>query len=162
MDSVIRGLVVYVFLLLIFRVAGKRTLAEATSFDLVMLLIISETTQQAMIDGDDSITNCFLIVTTLVGMTLVLSYIKEKSKTVERWLEDVPTVVVDHGHWIHKRMNELHVDEDDIMSIARGMKGITHHKDIKYAIVEKDGEITIIPRDPALGTATGHRERKKV
>jgi len=96
-DSVIRGLVVYAFLLLIFRITGKRTLAEATSFDLIMLLIISETTQQAMIDGDDSMTNCFLLVITLVGMSIILSFIKDRSKVLERWLEDVPTIVVDHG-----------------------------------------------------------------
>jgi len=59
-------------------------------------------------------------------------------------------------------MHEMHVDEDDIMSVARGMKGITSHKDIKYAIVEKDGEITVIPRDPQYGSEGGGRRRKKV
>jgi len=145
-DSVIRGVIVYLFLLLIFRFTGKRTLAEATSFDLVMLLIISETTQQAMIDSDHSMTNCFLLVITLLGMSLIFSKLKDKSKVLERWLEDVPTIVVENGRWLKDKMKQVRVDEDDILSVARGSKGITHAGDIKYAIVEKDGNITVIPK----------------
>ena len=56
MDAIMRGLMVYLFLLVIFRISGKRTLSQVTSFELVLLLIISETTQQAMVDSDHSIT----------------------------------------------------------------------------------------------------------
>ncbi len=55
MESVIRGLIVYFFLLLVFRVAGRRTLSEATTFDLVLLLIVSETTQEALVAEDHSL-----------------------------------------------------------------------------------------------------------
>jgi uncharacterized membrane protein YcaP (DUF421 family) len=158
--SVIRAIVVYMFLLLIFRFTGKRTLAEATSFDLVMLLIISETTQQAMIDGDNSMTHCFLLVITLVGMSLVLSILKDRSKTLERWLEDVPTIVVENGRWLKDKMRQVRVDEDDILSVARGAKGITHAGDIKYAIVEKDGNITVIPME--LHKEDSAEKKKKV
>ena len=78
MDSIIRGLTVYVFLLVIFRFAGTRMMAQMTSFDLILLLIISETTQEAMIAGDHSITNCFLLIMTLVGATVLLSFLKMK------------------------------------------------------------------------------------
>ena len=60
MDSVIRGLVVYLVLLIVFRFSGKRTLAQTTTFDLVLLLIISETIQQALLDNDNSMTNGLL------------------------------------------------------------------------------------------------------
>ena len=75
MDSVIRGAVVYLFVLLIFRIAGKRALSEVTTFDLVLTLIISEAIQQALIDSDNSITNAFLILVTQVGLDVLFSFL---------------------------------------------------------------------------------------
>ena len=77
MESVFRGLIVYFFLLIMFRISGKQTLSQTTSFDLVLLLIISETTQQAMVNSDHSVTNGFLLIITLVGTTIVLSALKQ-------------------------------------------------------------------------------------
>ena len=78
MNSVIRGAMVYLFLLVIFRLTGKRTMAEITSFELVLLLIISEATQQAMLDEDNSMTNAMLLITTLVGLNLLLSVLSNR------------------------------------------------------------------------------------
>ena len=85
MDSVIRGLAVFITLLVVFRVAGKRTLHETTTFDFVLILIISETVQQAMIDNDNSFTNAFLLVCTLVGINILFSLLKQRwSAVLER------------------------------------------------------------------------------
>jgi uncharacterized membrane protein YcaP (DUF421 family) len=146
MDSVIRGLVVYLFLLLVFRVAGRRTLAQMTSFDLVLLLIISETTQQAMVDTDHSITNGVLLIVTLVGVDIALSLVKQRWPTLDKWLEDLPLVVVENGKLHQERMKKVRVDEGDILSAARKLQGLERMEQIKYAIVEKSGEITIVPQ----------------
>ena len=66
MESVLRAAIVYVFLLVLFRLAGKRTLSDVTTFDFVLLLIISEATQQALLGEDFSLTNAFLVITTLI------------------------------------------------------------------------------------------------
>jgi uncharacterized membrane protein YcaP (DUF421 family) len=146
MDSVIRGLVVYLFLFVVFRVAGKRTLAEMSSFDLVLLLIISETTQQAMIANDHSITNSFLLIVTLVSATIALSWIRERSRVAEKWLDDVPLIIMENGRLHRERMLKLRVDETDIMASARKMWGLERLDEVKYAIVESNGEITVIPK----------------
>ena len=146
MDSVVRGLVVYLFLLIVFRIAGKRTLAEMSSFDLVLLLIISETTQQAMIDDDHSITNAFLLIMTLVGVTILLFWLRQRSKVAHQWLEDVPLIVYENGRLHRDRMTKVRVDESDIMVAARKNCGLERLSQVKYAIVESDGEITIIPK----------------
>ena len=80
MESVIRAAVVYLVLLVLFRIAGKRSLAEVTTFDLVLLLIISEATQQAMVDNDNSMTNALLLVVTLISMNILFSLIARRSK----------------------------------------------------------------------------------
>src|SRR5688500_17243780 len=106
MESVIRGLLVYFFLLLIFRISGKRTLSENTNFDLVLLLIISETTQQAMVDDDHSITNGFLLIMTLIGASIALSLLKQRFPALDKWLDGTPLVIMENGKPLKDRMNK--------------------------------------------------------
>jgi uncharacterized membrane protein YcaP (DUF421 family) len=147
MESVIRGIVVYAFLLVIFRVAGNRTLAQTTSFDFVLLLIISETTQQAMVDTDHSITNAFLLIITLVGVSIFMSVLKIRFPRVEKWIDGLPVIVLEHGKLMHDRMKKIRIDESDILSSARMYHGLERLDQIKYAIVEHSGEITIVPKE---------------
>ena len=109
MESVLRGAVVYLFVWVIIRIAGKRTMAEATTFDLVLLLIISETTQQAMIDSDHSVTNAFLLIITLVGIDILISLFKQRSSTLEKFMDGVPLVVLENGKLLKERMDKVRV-----------------------------------------------------
>src|SRR6186997_784732 len=97
MESVVRGLVVYFFLLIVFRIAGKRTLSEATAFDLVLLLIISETTQEAMVDNDHSMTNGGVLIFTLVGADILLSYAKQWFPALDPVLEGTAVILLRDG-----------------------------------------------------------------
>ena len=146
MESVIRAAVVYVVLMLLFRIAGKRSLAEVTSFDLVLLLIISEATQQAMIDSDNSMTNALLVVSTLIGMNILLSVVSKRWKALDKWIEDVPLVILKNGHPIRERMRKERIDENDILEAARASEGIERLDQIKFAILERTGHITIVPK----------------
>ena len=84
MDLVIRGLAVYLFLLLIFRISGKRSLRNATTFDFVLLLIIAEATQQGLIGDDFSVTKALLVITTLIGLDIGLSLLKDRWQSLQR------------------------------------------------------------------------------
>lgn len=145
MESVIRGLIVYVFLLVIFRISGKRTLAQTSGFELVLLLIISETTQQAMVDNDHSITNAFLLITTLTGATVLLSWVKFRWKAASRWLDGVPVQIMADGRLLHDRMRRARIDEDDILAAGRVAHGLERLDDIRHAAVEDDGTISVVP-----------------
>jgi uncharacterized membrane protein YcaP (DUF421 family) len=145
MNPVIRGMAVYLFLFLILRIMGKRSLAETTTFDFVVLLIISEVTQQAMINTDNSLTAASILITTLLGMDLLFTLLKQKFKMFDQVVEGVPLIIVDHGKPLHSRMNKTKVDVDDVMQAARLNLGIERIEEIKYAVLEKDGTISIIP-----------------
>jgi len=145
MNPVIRGMVIYFFLLFILRIMGKRSLAETTTFDLVVLLIISEVTQQAMIDSDDSITASIILITTLLGMDLLLTLLKRPFKMFEKIVEGTPLIIVDHGKPLKERMNKTKVDESDVLQAARINMGIERMDQVKYAVLEKDGTISVIP-----------------
>jgi len=146
MDSVLRGLTVYAFLLIIFRIAGKRTLSNTTTFDLVLLLIISETTQQAMVDNDHSVTNGFLLILTLVGATIGLSLLKQKFPKLDLLLEGAPLILIDRGKLLKDRMNKSRVDESEILTAGRMTHGLSSMEQIEYAILERNGDISIIPK----------------
>jgi uncharacterized membrane protein YcaP (DUF421 family) len=146
MNPVVRGLAVYLFVFVIFRILGKRSLAEITTFDFVLLLIISETTTDALIGEDFSLVACFTMVCTLVGVDWIMSKLKDKSKMFQLVSEGAPLVIVDHGKPLRKRMEKCRVDEEDVMEAAREHHGLERMDQVKYAVLERDGSISIIPK----------------
>lgn len=146
MELVVRGIAVYLFLLLIFRISGKRSLRSATTFDFVLLLIVAETTQQALVGEDSSLTGAFLLIAVLVGTDILLSLLKRWLPRVDRLLEGQPLVILRNGVPLKQRMHVERVDEDDILSAARETRGIDRLGDIKRAVLEKNGAISIVPR----------------
>jgi uncharacterized membrane protein YcaP (DUF421 family) len=148
MESVVRALVVYVLLLVFFRVAGKRTLAHTTSFDLVLLLIISEAISNGLTGTDYSITNAALIVITLILADIGLSLVKRQSPRLEALIDGLPLVLFRGGRPIGEHMARERVDMEDILAAARERQGIAQVGDIGEAILERSGEISVIPQRP--------------
>jgi uncharacterized membrane protein YcaP (DUF421 family) len=146
MDLAVRGIAVYLFLLLIFRISGKRSLRSATTFDFVLLLIVAETTQQALVGEDSSVTGAFVLIVVLVGTDIALSLLKRWLPRVDRLLEGQPLVVLRDGVPLKSRMHVERIDEEDILSAARESQGIDRLADIKRAVLEKNGAISIVPR----------------
>jgi len=140
MDAIVRGLAVYLFLLILFRIAGRRTLGSITNFDFVLLLIISEATH------DYSVTNGFLVILTLVGLDIALSYLKQRFPAMERYLDGLPLILVDQGRPLKELMHRARVDERDILAAAREKHGLERMDQIKYAILETNGMISIVPK----------------
>lgn len=146
MDAVLRGVAIYIALLVIFRITGKRTLAQITVFDFVLLLIISETTQQGMLGQDFSVTNAVLLVVTLVGMDLGLNFLKRHSLWIERLTEGAPLIILENGKLLQDRLSKLQIDESDILQAARELQGLERLDQIKYAVLERNGAISVIPK----------------
>jgi uncharacterized membrane protein YcaP (DUF421 family) len=146
MDSVLRGAALYLFLMVLFRVAGKRTLSDVTTFDFVLLLIVGEATQQALLGEDFSLTNAFLVILTLIGLDIAISLWQQRWPGLAKWLEGVPLVIVEHGQPLRERMRRARVSEDDILTAARERQGLARMDQIQYAVLERSGGISIIPK----------------
>lgn len=140
---------VYGTLLVLFRLTGNRSLGQISTFDFVLLLIISEAIQNGMVGDNYSLTNAFVLVVTLVVIDVGLSLVKQRSHTLDKWLEGTPIVVVDHGRPLRERMERARVGEDDVLTAARLLHGLERMEQVKYAVVERSGEISIVPRDKA-------------
>jgi len=145
MDMVVRALVLYGFLLIVFRIAGRRTLAEVTTFDLVLILIIGEATQQALLGQDYSLTRAMVVIATLVAADILLPLIKQWLPAVDLVLDGTPTIVVENGVALRDRMRKARIDEEDVLESARRLRGVTRLSDIRYAVLERGGAISIIP-----------------
>ena len=150
MESVLRAATIYIALMIILRLAGKRSLAQITTFDFVLLLIIGEATQQALLGQDYSITNAIIVVITLVTLDIGLSWVKRHSKTLDKVLDDVPLVIVEDGVALKDRMDKARVDEEDVLNAARHLQGLERLDQIRYAVLERSGGISIIPKKNAL------------
>ena len=146
MDSVLRAIITYAFVWLVFRISGKRSLAQITTFDFVLLLIISETTQQALVDDDNSMMNSFLLVATFFAIDLSLALVKTKSKRTAKVLDGTPVLIFADGEPIREALEYERIDEDDILEAARERRGLERLDQIKYAVLECNGDINIIPR----------------
>ncbi|EKT4520960.1 DUF421 domain-containing protein [Pseudomonas putida] len=144
MDSILRAAAIYLALMLLFRIAGRRSLGDLTTFDFVLLMIIGEATQQALLGEDFSFTNAMLVIATLIVLDVGLSLAKLKSRRLARVLDGHATLVVEHGRFLHGRMRKARLTEDDILESARDSQGVETVEQIRYAIVERNGKISII------------------
>ncbi len=147
MDAVLRAAAIYSFLLLLFRIAGKRTFQEMTPFDFVLLLVIGESTEHALLGDDRSVTHGLLLITTLVGLDVAMSLWKQRSQRVEKLLDGVPLILVAEGQLIRQHMEKERVDEVDLLESARRHHGLERLDQIRYAVLEPGGGITIIPAE---------------
>jgi uncharacterized membrane protein YcaP (DUF421 family) len=149
MESVLRASAIFVFLLLVFRVTGKRSLAQITTFDFVLLLIIGEATQQALLGDDFSVMNAWIVIATLMGLDLLLSQLKHRFPGLDPVIDSVPLVVVADGKLIEERAGHERVDLEDVLAAAREKHGLERLEQIKYAVLERSGGISIIPAPEA-------------
>ena len=147
MDSVLRAAAIYMVVLIVFRIAGRRTLSELTTFDFVLLLIIGEATQQALLGDDFSVTNAILVIVSLVSFDIALSMIKGRSQWFAKFVDGEPMIILEYGQVLEQRVKKSRIDENDILEAARHSQGLERLDQIKFAILEKDGKISIIPNE---------------
>ncbi len=96
--------------------------------------------------NDFSMTNAFLVILTLVGIDVGMSLLERRSSLIDKLVNDTPLVVVEDGEPLGERMSKSRVSEDDILEQARQTQGIERIEQIKYAVLERSGGISVIPR----------------
>ncbi|MDQ7828959.1 MAG: DUF421 domain-containing protein [Armatimonadota bacterium] len=101
---------------------------------------------QALLGQDASATHAYLVILTLLSADIGLSLWKQHSPRVDKLLEGIPLVIVEHGRPLQDRMERERVDVQDVLQAARSRHGLERLEEIKFAILERNGEISIIPR----------------
>lgn len=146
METVLRAASMYLLLMVVLKIAGRRTLLEMTSFDLILLLIISEATQQALLGNDFSVTGASLTIITLIVVDILFGMLKARFPGLDRLVDGTALILVENGSLLPERAKKAGISEEDIMNSARSTAGLERLDQIKFAILEKNGKISIIPQ----------------
>ena len=149
MDSVLRSAAVYIFLLVVFRISGKRSLSQMTTFDFILLLIISEASQQALVGDDFSIINTCVVVASLVVLDMMFSWFECRSMSFSRVVGSLPIVIVENGRLLEDRAKREGVTLSEVLAQGREKHGLERLDQFKYAILERHGGISVIPTEDA-------------
>jgi uncharacterized membrane protein YcaP (DUF421 family) len=144
--TVFRTAAIYGFLLVLFRLAGKRTLAQMTSFDLLLVLVIGDATQQALIGDDFTLGTAFVAVASLVLLDVVLGSIKARSPVIDRIVDGLPLILVDRGTLLRDRMVREGIDVDDILAAGREQCGLRQLDEIDFVVLERSGGLSVVPK----------------
>jgi uncharacterized membrane protein YcaP (DUF421 family) len=142
-DFVVRAVVVYLFLLVLLRLTGKRQVGQLAPFDLVLLLVLSNAVQNAMNGGDNSITGGVILASTLVALNWCVGWLVYRSKRFEALIEGRPVIVVHDGRVDHDAMRKTQMTMHELESSLRS-QGCTGPEEVRFAVLENNGHITVI------------------
>lgn len=145
METVLRVALIYAFILLGMRVVGKREFAQLSPSELVSLLMIPELVSQALTHEDYSLTNALIGVCTLLLLVFVTSVLVQRFRRLESLLYGDLTVLVHNGGFRERAMNAARVSPDEVFAEMR-KAGYERLDQIKWAILETDGKISIVPQ----------------
>ena len=147
METVLKSIAIYLVLVILFRIAGRRSLQQSTTFDLALLLVIGEAAAPAVVGEDASLTTAGIAITTLLGVDIALSLVKQRAPRLERLIDGQPTILVVRGAMLHEQMRRARIDKADILAAAREKVGILRLEDIGLAVLEARGTISVLPAD---------------
>jgi uncharacterized membrane protein YcaP (DUF421 family) len=151
-----RSAVIYLVMILGLRLFGKREVGQFTIFDLVLVLLIANAVQPAMTGPDSSLTGGLIIILTLLLFNLAVGQLRERSALFRRLVQPQPTVICQDGRWLTSALHHEGVDIEDVEAAVRE-HGIENVTDVKLAVLETDGSISIVPKDSAV-----HNNRRRL
>lgn len=147
LEKVFRSVVVYGFLIILLRIAGKRTLGQITSFDLVVLLLLSNTVQNAIIGNDNSLVGGLLGATVLIIVNYLVVRALYLHKSADRAIEGSSSILMRHGKFIEDNMKRQLITHSELMAAAR-KQGISRVSDVRVARLETGGAVTFEMESP--------------
>lgn len=141
-ELVIRAVVVYVVLLILIRLTGKRQIGQFSPYDLVLLLILSNAVQNSMNAGDNSLVGGLILALTLVSLNYLVGLLTFKSRKVEAFVDGRPQVLIHDGKLFEDIMVEAQITHTELMSSLRE-SGYFSIAEVGLAILENNGRISV-------------------
>jgi uncharacterized membrane protein YcaP (DUF421 family) len=145
-EKIVRSLVVYLFLLVMFRLLGKREVAQMTVFDLIVLLILSNVLQNAMIGPDNSVIGGLIGASSILAINWLVGRAAFSSRWFERTVEGVPILLVHGGQLIDQNMRRVGISREELLSDLRS-EGVFSLQDVRAAVLEPSGKLSVLKSD---------------
>src|ERR1700712_5146363 len=138
MDLVIRATVVFFFIFLVTRIAGRRELSAMEPFDLILLVVLGDLVQQGITQSDQSVTGTLIVISTITLLSVGVSWASFRSKKLRLITEGEPIILVQDGHVIERNLRRERLTHGDLEEELRGQQ-ILSVDDVRWAILEKEG-----------------------
>jgi uncharacterized membrane protein YcaP (DUF421 family) len=155
LEIVARAAIVYFAVLVGLRLGGKREIGQMTVFDLVVILLIANAVQNAMTGPDVSVTGGLVAAAVLLTLNYALGVARERVPFLRKAVEGEPTLLVNGGKFIERNLRHEGIDEDLVMMAMRE-HGVAELKDVKLAVLETDGSISVVPIDSKIVRTRKH------
>jgi uncharacterized membrane protein YcaP (DUF421 family) len=144
-ELIARALIIYVFLLIMLRLTGKRQVGQLAPFDLVLLLVLSNAVQNAMNGGDNSLTAGLVLATTLIVLNVLMANLTWRSRRLEELFEGRPRVLIKNGALQLALLARERITRHELMAALRDA-GVPRVEDVGMAVLETNGHISVQPR----------------
>ncbi len=144
-ELVLRGVIVYAFLVVLLRITGKRQVGQLAPFDLVLLLVLSNAVQNSMNAGDNSLIGGLISASTLIGLNYLVGLATYRSKKLEAIIEGRPQVIIHNGGLFKDVMTAAKLTHHELNAALREA-GCALPEEVRSAILENNGSISVIPR----------------
>jgi uncharacterized membrane protein YcaP (DUF421 family) len=145
MDLVIRATVVFFFIFLITRIAGRRELSSLQPFDVILLVVLGDLVQQGITQSDESVTGTLIVISTITLLSVAVGWLSFRWGRVRLVTEGEPLVLVQDGQIIEKNLRRERLTHADLEEEARQQQ-ISSISEIQWAILERSGSISVIPK----------------
>jgi uncharacterized membrane protein YcaP (DUF421 family) len=150
LELVIRGTLVYWFLFLVFRFVLRRDAGAIGIADLLLLVLVADASQNAMAGGYTTVAEGAILVATIIGWNWLIDWASFHSPLIARFTTPPAIVLVRHGRIVHRNLRREHLSEDELKGKLR-QHGIEQLQEVKVALMESDGEISVIRYEKAAG-----------
>jgi len=142
-ELIVRGIVVYLFLLALLRITGKRQVGQLAPFDLVLLLVLANAVQNSMNAGDNSLIGGLITATTLIGLNFLVSLVTHRNKKLEAIVEGRPQILIHNGKLFEEVMAKAQLTHHELNAALR-RSGCTSVAEVHSAILENNGAISVV------------------
>ncbi len=161
LELVVRSVLVYALFLAALRLAGKRELGQFTIFDLALVLLAANALQPAITGPDASLPGALIIVVTLFLLNRAVAFGRRRSQLIRRILDIAPTTIAEDGKWVTAALEREEIDDDDLAAALRE-HGLEDVGEVRLAVLEHDGSISVVPREgPEVQIRTRRRRYRR-
>lgn len=145
---VLRAMAIYLLVMVLVRLSGKRAVGQFTPFDLVLLILIGNAVQNGLNGGDNSLTGAALLAVCLIALNYATAFLSARVPRARKWIEGEPVVLAQDGRVFHDVLRRELVSKADFREAMRGA-GCSEIERVKLAVLETNGHISIVPNDEA-------------
>jgi uncharacterized membrane protein YcaP (DUF421 family) len=145
MDIVVRAVVLYLFMLFVMRVIGRRELSSLSPVDLVLLIVLGDAIQQGLTQDDYSVTGAVIAIATIAAMQVLVSYLSFRSRRVRTVLEGHPIVVIQDGKLLEQNLRRQRITPDELAEEMR-IQSIASFEDVQWGILESNGSVSFVKK----------------